>query len=241
MQMLFRRGLRGFFGSTVTAGLLLCGLSAESSGDAILLERALVIDEAGVLDPQMSAAITAWLESYRAKSGNLIVVEIVGGTEHRTADGVAPNLLAETTSANDRVILLVISPQHKTAAVVATQPLQSKLSKELAAAIVDRDLTQNYAADRLPGGILKSVSDILDVLDNGQNARVAQETAYPPVVSRIKYGWPLLVLFAALILVTSVLRGWLRLSVGKRLGLHQEKVDVNAPESAWWSDDLTRR
>jgi len=236
--MAVRRFALCLIGPILAAGISF-GLIVESaSGEGQIPGP--VFDRSGVLNPAMTVAISDWLESYRKRTGNQVSVVVLEDLQGRSLEDWGAQMLAEDTSGIQRTVVLLVAPKDHEATIAVGGGLKSRLTSDQAASIIAADLRSGFTVDRLAGGILKSIADILDVLDNGRNSRVRPEPG-AVLLTKIVDGWPLLLLFVVLILGASFLRTRYRRAVGKRL--HGEAVDVDTgdPASIWWNDEIRRK
>ena len=225
----------------ILAGALSLALSTGTAfAESTVPTSSAVLDQGGVLNPQMTAAISAWLDSYRKRSGNRVVIVILDSLEDRTIEEQAERFLAIVTAAPDHAVVMAVAPKEQQAAIAVGDGLKSRLTPARSARILDRDVARNFAADRLVGGLLRSISSLLDVLDKSAVSPTADEVANDPL-PKILRGWPLLLLFAVLVLLASTVRARFRRSAAERMGRDPSGVDANSPKEIWWNDDLSRR
>jgi uncharacterized membrane protein YgcG len=198
-----------------------------------------VLDRSGLLHPAMTAAIAGWLDSYRARTGNQVTIVVLEDLKGRNIEDWGAEVVTQDTSGARRNVVLLVAPTEQKAAIAVGEALKSRLAPDQAALIVETDFRSGFDADRLSGGIMKSVSDIIDVLDNGANASLRP---HPGVLllNKIVDGWPILLLFVGLVLVASILRTRYRRSVGERLLGRAKDMDTNDPAAIWWNDESRR-
>lgn len=143
-----------------------CSQQPGQTGSPALQGR--VTDEAGLLNTQQKAAITARLVDLERTKGHQFVVVTVNSLKGQDIDSYTRNLGNSwgigRKDVNDGVILLV-APNERQVRIEVGKGLEQALSDEKTAGIIQTEITPRFASGDMPGGISAGVGAVITALN----------------------------------------------------------------------------
>ncbi len=126
-----------------------------------------VVDNAGVLAPEVEASLTEKLAALEQRTSDQLVVVTVGSLDGRSIEEFSNDLARHWRlgqAEQDNGVLLMVAPSDRRTRIAVGYGLEGILSYEQAQQIVDRDLLPAFRAQRWAEGISTAVDSIVAIL-----------------------------------------------------------------------------
>jgi uncharacterized protein len=145
-----------------------------------------VTDEAGILDPETAAAISAKLSALQSKTGYEVVVVTLGSLEGASIETWG-NALGESwgvgrsgSGPNDTGALLIVAPNDRKVRIAVGYGLGNRLSDSTAAAIIADHILPYFRQGNFARGVRAGVDSIILELDRpGAGSTDVERSAAP--------------------------------------------------------------
>ena len=125
--------------------------------------RSRVVDRAGVLSPQTKRSLEQSLEQFEARTGHQIVVHVTPSLEGLTIEEYSLRI-AEAWKIGqkglDNGVILTVAPNERELRIEVGYGLEGVLPDAVGARIIREQITPEFRAGNLEGGILAGVSAI---------------------------------------------------------------------------------
>jgi uncharacterized protein len=209
-----------------------------------------VVDEAGVVPDDVEAALNQALSDYQDQSGNQIAVAVVDTTGARTIEGYSRSLFNRWRVGQkdkDNGVLLVIAYNDHRLRIQVGLGLESRLTNDRAATIIDDDITPLLRADDVGGAITAGVSSIASVLGDGEITLPDDFSGGAPIGEPVRVPEPsssdgssgrgvigLIVVVIIILIIVGIVTGGRR-----RSGWSRPVVFGN--NDPWWNNDYGNR
>jgi uncharacterized protein len=151
-----------------------------------------VVDQAGVLDPPVRAAIDQQLADLEAKTTDQLVVVTVRSLEGLTIEDYGLRLgrqwkIGQKDKNNG--VLLVVAPHERKVRIEVGYGLEGTLPDAVASYIITETILPHFRANDMSGGVARGVDDIIEALTGDPAEWAARaEFARPSRFSRIMNG-----------------------------------------------------
>ena len=190
---MIRRALFGF----VALCLLVCAAHAQTLTFPQLSGR--VVDEAGILNSDVRAALTKISSDLEAKSTDQLVVATVRSLQGTSIEDYSNRLFrAWQIGQKDKNngVLLVVAPNERKVRIEVGYGLEGTLTDAITSFIIQNAILPRFKAGDFPGGIKRGAEDIVSVLtgDEEYKQRAIQSTQ-----SRVTGGELIIMMFFVLI------------------------------------------
>ena len=159
--------LRALALSLILLATASCGQQPGSASASLPLQGR-VTDEAGLLNTQQKAAITARLVDLERTKGHQFAVVTVNSLKGQDIAAYTRDLGNSwgigRKDVNDGVILLV-APNERQVRIEVGKGLEQTLSSEKTAGIIQTEITPRFASGDMPGGISAGVGAVITALN----------------------------------------------------------------------------
>ena len=129
-----------------------------------------VIDEAGILRPQIEEALNDLLIKFDENSTNqisVVSVKSLGGYEIEEFANEQARFLALGQKKYDNGILLLVAPNERKVRIEVGYGLEGVLTDGIAKRIIDYKILPHFKAGDYENGVVSGVLTILDFIENG--------------------------------------------------------------------------
>jgi uncharacterized protein len=122
-----------------------------------------VVDEANILTDRARVELGSRLAALEAKTGDRLVVVTLRSLRGQTVDQYAAGLARDWQSGNNGA-LLIVAPWQRQMRIEVSSGLEEVLSDAVAQYIIEQEMLLHIRTGDIPGGLVRGVDDIVDVL-----------------------------------------------------------------------------
>jgi uncharacterized protein len=173
-----------------------------------------VVDDAGILDAAVKAALTQKLAALETRTTDQLVVVTLKSLQGTTVEDFGYQLgrrwgIGQKQKNNG--VLLIVAPVERKVRFEVGYGLEGTLTDAATRLIIQNAILPKFRAGDFPGGIARGVDDVVALL-TGDAPRSAQPAVSRPPGSAENDGWvPLVLLFvfgiALVVILANVMRG----------------------------------
>ncbi|MEO8667542.1 MAG: TPM domain-containing protein [Bauldia sp.] len=141
-----------------------------------------VVDEAGILSPEVEAKLTAKLADLEAKTTNQLVVvtlKSLGGTDIADYGYQLGRHWQIGQKGKNNGVLLIVAPEDRAVRIEVGYGLEGDLTDAVSRLIIENAIIPRFRAGDMPGGIEAGVDDIVKVV-SGDAAAFKERAAERP-------------------------------------------------------------
>lgn len=196
-----------FYFSTIAALLFASSALAQETDFPALTGR--VVDQAGILDEQMEASLTATLAAHEAETSNQIVVATLASLNGYDIIDYANRLgryWQIGTSEQDNGILLLVAPNERKVRIEVGYGLEGALTDSLSSVIIQSEILPEFRNNDFPKGIQQGVASIIQAIKGEYTAPASGGNKTNTDAFSKKYGNYLPLIFIAIIGIPELLR-----------------------------------
>lgn len=193
--------------SAFVALLLASSVLAQETDFPALTGR--VVDQAGLLDEQVEATLTATLAAHEAETSNQIVVVTVPSLNGYDITDYANRLgryWEIGTSEEDNGILLLVAPNDHKVRIEVGYGLEGALTDSLSSIIIQREILPEFKNNDFPKGILQGVAAITQAIKGEYTAPTNNAGNRKTDAISEKFGNYLPLIFIAIIGIPELLK-----------------------------------
>ena len=158
----------GRFATMAGLVVMFVGFAALAADLPALTGR--VVDNAGIIDAATEASLTQKLADFETKSSDQIAVATIPSLDGEDIEAYANRLfrfwqLGQVDKNNG--VLLLVAKNDRRMRIEVGYGLESTLTNQRAARIIEDDMVPAFRAGDFSGGIVKAVDDMISVLEDG--------------------------------------------------------------------------
>lgn len=168
-----------------------------------------VVDQAGLLDEQVEATLTATLAAHEAETSNQIVVVTLPSLNGYDITDYANRLGRHWeigTSEEDNGILLVVAPNDRKVRIEVGYGLEGALTDSLSSIIIQREILPEFKNNDFPKGIMQGVAAITQAIKGEYAAPTNKASNRKTDAISEKFGNYLPLIFIAIIGIPELLK-----------------------------------
>src|SRR5258708_6252866 len=152
------------------AGLCLVFIAVAAAAVAALTFPTLtgrVVDEAGILNAATRDALTAKLAALEAKTTDQLVVVTLKSLQGTSIEDFGVQLgrawkIGQKDKNNG--VVLIVAPNERKVRIEVGYGLEGALTDAVSRFIIENSIVPRFRANDVPGGIVRGIDDIIDVL-----------------------------------------------------------------------------
>jgi uncharacterized protein len=168
-----------------------------------------VVDQAGIIPPDVEASLTAKLAAFEEKTTDQLVVvtlKSLDGTDIADYGYQLGRHWAIGQKDKNNGVLLIVAPSERDVRIEVGYGLEGDLTDAVSRLIIENAIIPRFKAGDMPGGIERGVDDIIQVLSGDAAAfkeRAAQRPEEPGFIAGIL---PFLIFFVVIIVLSHMMR-----------------------------------
>jgi len=199
--------LLGLWISSFVALSLSSSVFAQETDFPVLSGR--VVDQAGLLDEQTEATLTATLASHEAETSNQIVVVTLPSLNGYDIFDYANRLGRHWeigTSEEDNGILLLVAPNDRKVRIEVGYGLEGALTDSLSSIIIQREILPEFRKNNFPKGIEQGVAAITQAIKGEYTAPTTKTNSRNTDAFSEKFGNYVPLVFIVIVGLTQILK-----------------------------------
>ncbi len=150
-----------------------------------------VVDEAGILDPPVRAALDVQLGELEARTTDQLVVVTVRSLQGRTIEDYGVRLGRQWQIGRkdkNNGVVLIVAPKERKVRIEVGYGLEGVLTDAQTKLIIENTIIPRFRANDFPGGITGGVDDIVRLLDGDDRWQGGATPPRPAAFTRVMRG-----------------------------------------------------